>query len=174
VVAPALDWRILSGFGGIRRVETNINKVTTWLMLVVAMCAPAVAQAAKDTGNKNTEQEITRIEEEMRNATLKGDSSVAERYLASNYVRVYPDGSVADRQQAIADLKGRLKYTSLDTSERQVFVNGDTVVTTSKATIKGTRDGKTIDGDYRGVRTWVRQGGKWKAVAFSTTKIGGM
>jgi ketosteroid isomerase-like protein len=81
---------------------------------------------------------------------------------------------VANRQQAINDLKISLKYTSIDVSEQQVQVTGDTAISVFKGNVKGTRNGQPIDGDYRGVRKWAKEDGHWKAVAFSSTKIGGM
>jgi hypothetical protein len=38
--------------------------------------------------------------------------------------------------------------------------------------VKGTRNGEAIDGYYRGVRTWAKEGRPGKAVAFTTRKIG--
>ena len=120
------------------------------------------------------EQTIKSMENEMREAVLKGDAEGSAKNLASNFIRVYPDGSVASRQQTIDDLKGSFKYTSIEVSEQQVQVTGDTAVSVFKASVKGTRNGQPIDGDYRGVRTWAKEGGQWKVVAFSSTKVGGM
>jgi len=128
--------------------------------------------AQKKSGN--VEQSIKSMENEMKEAVLKGDAAGSAKYLASNYVRVYPDGSVADRQQVIDDVKNSLKYTSIEVSEQQVQVTGDTAISVFKASVKGTRNGQPLDGDYRGVRTWAKEGGQWKAVAFTSTKIGGM
>jgi ketosteroid isomerase-like protein len=122
----------------------------------------------------DVEQSIKSMENEMREAVLKGDAVGSAKYLGSNYVRVYPDGSVASRQQAIDDVKNSLKYTSIEVTEQQVQVTGNTAISVFKASVKGTRNGQPIDGDYRGVRTWVKEGGQWKAVAFASTKIGAM
>lgn len=143
------------------------------MLLTICLLIPTIA-TAQTKGNKNAggpEQTIMSLENAMKDAVVKGDTSVPEKYLASNYVRVYPDGSVVDRQQAINDLKSSMKYSSIEFSEQKVIASGNTAVSITKSTVKGTRDGQPIDGDYRGVRTWVKEGGQWKAVAFSTTKI---
>jgi ketosteroid isomerase-like protein len=139
---------------------------------VVLMVVAGVMMFAQNNGK--IEQTIKSMENEMREAVLKGDVDGSAKNLASNFIRVYPDGSVASRQQTIDDLKGSFKYTSIEVSEQQVHVTGDTAVSVFKASVKGTRNGQPIDGDYRGVRTWAKEGGQWKAVAFSSTRIGGM
>lgn len=147
-----------------------MKQITVSVVLLIVTGVLLFAQNA----NGNVEQSITSMENEMREAVLKGDAVGSAKYLGSNYLRVYPDGSVASRQQAIDDLKNNLKYTSIEISEQQVHVTGNTAISVSKASVKGTRGGQTIDGDYRGVRTWAKEGGKWEVVAFSSTKIGGM
>jgi ketosteroid isomerase-like protein len=139
---------------------------------VVLMVVTGVMMLAQNNGK--IEQTIKSMENEMREAVLKGDVDGSAKNLASNFTRVYPDGSVASRQQTIDDLKGSFKYTSIEVSEQQVHVTGDAAVSVFKASVKGTRNGQPIDGDYRGVRTWAKEGGQWKAVAFSSTRIGGM
>lgn len=139
---------------------------------VVLMVVTGVMMFAQNNGK--IEQTIKSMENEMREAVLKGDVDGSTKNLASNFIRVYPDGSIASRQQTIDDLKGSFKYTSIEVSEQQVHVTGDVAVSVFKASVKGTRNGQPIDGDYRGVRTWAKEGGRWKAVAFSSTRIGGM
>ena len=137
---------------------------------VVLMVVSGVMMFAQNNGK--IEQTIKSMENEMREAVLKGDVDGSAKNLASNYIRVYPDGSMAGRQQTIDDMKNSFKYTSIEVSEQQVHVTGDTAVSVFKASVKGTRNGQPIDGDYRGVRTWAKEGGQWKAVAFSSTRIG--
>ena len=140
---------------------------------VALLIVTGVLTIAQNAGGK-VEQSIKSMENEMKEAVLKGDALGSAKYLGTNYVRVYPDGSMTSRQQAIDDVKNSLKYTSIDVSEQQVYVTGDTAISFFKASVKGTRNGQPLDGDYRGVRTWAKEGGQWKAVAFSSTKIGGM
>jgi ketosteroid isomerase-like protein len=147
-----------------------MKQITVSAALVVI--AGVLMFAQNDSGR--VEQSLKSMENEMKEAVLKGDAAGSAKYLGTNYVRVYPDGSVASRQQAIDDIKNSLKYTSIEVSEQQVQVTGDTAISVFKASVKGTRNGQPIDGDYRGVRTWAKEGGKWKAVAFTSTKIGGM
>jgi ketosteroid isomerase-like protein len=147
-----------------------MKQITVSAALVVI--AGVLMFAQNNSGN--VEKNIKSMENEMKEAVLKGDAAGSAKYLGTNYTRVYPDGSVVGRQQAIDDVKNSLKYTSIEVSEEQVQVTGDTAISVFKASVKGTRNGQPIDGDYRGVRTWAKEGGQWKAVAFTSTRIGGM
>jgi Domain of unknown function (DUF4440) len=117
--------------------------------------------------NRAVEQTIRNMEDHMTEAALKGDLAASEKFLSNDYVRVYPDGSV----QAIDDVRNSLKFASIEVSDYQIRVIGDTAVSVFKASVIGSAHGQSIDGDYRELRTWAKERGEWKAVAFSTTRI---
>ena len=156
-----------------------MKRITIWAVLLlfgISIITVAQGKKAKEKsggGSSNVEQTIKKLENESREAALKGDSSFAEKYQADIYVRVYADGTVGDRQTTINSFKnGTVKYTSIEPSEQQVKVAGDVAVVIFKTSVKGTFEGRSIDGDFRGLRTWAKQGGQWKVVSFSTTRIG--
>ena len=119
-------------------------------------------------GQSEAEKAIVGMEKRMTEAALKGDLAASEAYLASDYVRVYPDGTVVPTE----DVRNEVKFSALEISEEQVHVTGDTAVSVFKATVKADIHGHPIEGEFRGVRTWAKVGGEWKAVAYTTTPIG--
>ena len=131
------------------------------------------SKKSKDAkGGGGAEQQIAQLEEQSRDAALKGDSSFLEKHLANDYVRIRPDGNMEDRQQAIDAMKnGTVKFSSIDVADRQIHVYGNAAVVTGKATVKGTMNGNAVDGDYRTSRTWVKVGGQWKVAAFHTSAM---
>ncbi len=107
------DWR----FNGLS--YTTEGEISMRCILIVAMTVTIYCSAfgqSKDRSDKqggNVEEAVMRIEREMLDALLKGDSSANERYLADSYVFTGPDGLVIGRTQGIADLKsGDLKFQS--------------------------------------------------------------
>ena len=155
-----------------------MKKLSVWVVVALLMLsAGSLAQdeAKKSKGTKGGgggEQQIAQLEDQARDAAVKGDASFLEKHLASDYVRVAPDGNVSDRQQAIDMIKnGTAKYSSIDVADRQNHVYSNAAVVTGKATVKGTMNGNAMDGDYRITRTWVKQGGQWKIAAFHTSPI---
>jgi ketosteroid isomerase-like protein len=155
-----------------------MKKPALWFLAAVLMlCVASLAQdqdkkskAAKSGGG--AEQQIAQLEDQSRDAAIKGDSSFLEKHLANDYVRIRPDGTTEDRQAAIDAMKnGTAKYSSIDVSDRQIHVYGNAAVVTGKAAVKGTMNGNPVDGDYRISRTWVKQGSQWKIAAFHTSAI---
>jgi len=146
-----------------------------YLLILLSLTLPFLA-LAKD---KNTaaagdaEQAIPKIEQEFLDALLKGDSSVAERYLADSYVFTDPDGVVSDKTKFVADVKsGTLKLESSKYADMKVqAADADMAVVTYGSTDKGTYKGKDISGDYRWIDVFAKRGGRWQVVVSQGTKI---
>jgi ketosteroid isomerase-like protein len=120
----------------------------------------------------NVAQEIKSLQEESRKATLKGDASFLEKYLADDYVGIYGSGAIVTRDRAIQDLKsGAVKYESIDLREMKIRTYGNTAIVDSLASLKLTRNGKPISGDFRTTFVWVKQKGSWKRVASQSTGV---
>jgi len=66
---------------------------------------------------------------------------------------------------------GEIKLEGNDLDDLQARVYGDTAVVTGRSTQKGKAYGQDAAGQYRFTRVYVRQDGKWKAVAFQSTKV---
>jgi len=125
-------------------------------------------------GNDAIKSAVSGLDKSLRDATLKGDSSVAERVLAEDYhgftaANMQP----VDKNMTVNNLKsGKLKYSAIDVTSEDVQVYSPTLaVAHGEASVKGTLDGKSIDGKYHFGRVWTKRAGKWQAVWFQTTKI---
>jgi len=153
-----------------------MKRFGTWsmlLLLVFSVLTFGQGMKAKGAdGSGNFEQSIKDLEIQYREAVLKGDVSFLEKYLADNYVRVFGGGGTGNRQDMIDGYRKRTTtITSLDYYDEQVYVSGDTAVVTYKVAGKGTSDRQSFNGNFRILRTWVKQGGQWKILAASTTPI---
>ncbi len=142
-----------------------MTRLYVFVGILGALCGSGFAQS-KDQAAGGAEQVIIRIERELLAATLKGDASVSERYLAETYAFTGPDGSVENKAQAVNDLKSgdlKLKAASIEGSKVQVY--GDTAVVTYGSHDKGTYKGKDISGNSRWTDVFVRSNGRWQLVA---------
>jgi ketosteroid isomerase-like protein len=144
-------------------------------ILLVALLATASSSGQTKTLDKKPgggEQELTRIEQQMTDALVKGDATLNQRYLAESYVFTGPDGIVQDKARAVADVKsGDLKFQSSTLDDIKVHVYGDTAVVTYGSTDKGTYKGKDISGRYRWTDVFIKRDGKWQIVSGQGTPI---
>jgi ketosteroid isomerase-like protein len=148
-----------------------MGRMLAFFGILGALCCSVVAQP-KGQPSSDAEQAVMAIERELLSAVLKGDASANERYLADTYVFTGPDGTVANKAQAIADLKsGDLKLQSASLDGAKVQVYGDTVVVTYSSNDKGTYKGKDITGKTRWTDVFVKRNGRWQIVASQGTML---
>jgi len=130
--------------------------------------------AAEQTGESggNVEQQIKTLQEQGKQAALKGDSSFAEKYFAEDYVGIGGNGQMRTKAEVIQMYtSGALKYEAIDERNVRIRAYGDTAVVNTEATVKATLNDKPISGDFRAIFIWVKSNGSWKQVAFQTTPI---
>lgn len=140
-----------------------------------AQTGSSVNQSAttKQPGS-NDEQELMRLEREWVQAGIKRDASVLDRIEADDYTFTAPEGMVFTKAQDMATItSGDLTVESADIDDMKVRLYGDTAVVTGRLTMKGRYKGKDISGQYRGTDVFVKQGGRWRAVASHSTRIAG-
>jgi len=148
-----------------------------WLSAAIylALVTAAFAQAPE------ARQEIERLEEQARQAALKGDAGFLEKYLAPDYLAIMGNGRAHGRADEIQSRQsGSVTYQTIDVHELKIRMYGDTAVCNSLASVKLTAQekgyktvyNKEYAGDYRFTRVWVKQGGEWKIVSLQSTKAG--
>ena len=100
-----------------------MRSILIWA-LALGMSVIAVGQAKDkddDSGSSGAGHEVAKIDDEAREAALKGDASFLEKHLADNYVGVNPLGQVATKQEVINMRKnGEIKYTAIDQHKRTI------------------------------------------------------
>ncbi len=131
----------------------------------------AVEQTGKGKAG-NVEQEIKTLQEQGRQAALKGDPSFAEKHFADNYLGVGGDGQMRTKAEVIQMYKsGAIKYESIDERNVKIRTYGDTAIVNAEAMVKFTLNGKPTSGDFRAIFVWVKEKGGWKEVAFQVTPV---
>ena len=112
------------------------------LTLVVALALPTIMLAKeKGTGaSADVEATIKKMEQELTDSLLKSDTSVFEKYLASDYLGIGPEGVTQNKSELLADIKsGTLKLESSNLSDIKVQVaDPDMAVVVYRTDDKGT------------------------------------
>jgi uncharacterized protein (TIGR02246 family) len=151
-----------------------MKRTLVMAVLVIAASSLALGQTSgKKAGQSgNTEQAIRQLISQLSNALMKSDTAALDRLWADDYTFTNPSGVVQTKAQRLAELKsGDLKFESFSTDDVQVRVYGDTAVVTSRATLKGQRQGQDISGQTRGTSVYVKGQGRWQLVAGQATSL---
>ncbi len=144
------------------------------LTLAVVLALPTIALAKeKGTGATADEATLKKIEQELTDTIVKSDTSAFEKYLASDYLGIGPDGVTQNKSELLADIKsGTLKLESSTLSDMKVQVAvPDMAVVVYRSTDKGTYKGKDVTGEYRWLDVFVKRDGKWQIAIDQGTQI---
>ena len=99
-------------------------------------------------------------------------SYLLDTTLADSWTGINWDGQTEDKAKALADLKS--PGNSLDTIEMgpmKVRIFGSTAIVNGSYTEKSMEKGKDTSGKYVWMDVFVKQDGKWRAVASESTKV---
>ena len=140
------------------------------LIFTLSLGSAAWSQEKKAGGG--TEKAVVGLEQQIRMAVIKGDTSILERYLADDFVGIGPNGDAADKSKTIQELKdGTVKYSAIDVTEENVRMYGDTGIYNGRGDVKLTINGQPQTADVRVTIVWLKQNGQWKRVSFQATRV---
>ena len=140
------------------------------LIFTMSLGSAAWPQQKKSGGG--TEKAVAGLEEQIRSAVIKGDTSILERYLADDYVGIGPNGIKEDKSHTIQELKdGSVKYSAIDVTEENVRMYENTGIYNGRGNVKMTINGQPLTADVRVTIVWVKQNGQWKRVSFQATRV---
>jgi len=139
----------------------------TVLLLAVAVVTPAQMQKkGQMQGSEATSKALIDAENKWAVALEKSDAAALDAILADSYVDADEQGHRSDKQAVLAILKsGDLKIESLKLADMHVNVYGDAAVVTGSASQAGSFQGQALPAKIIFTDTFIRQNGKWKAVA---------
>ena len=162
--------------------DTKQAAIGICLLAIIAAVLPCAAQAPNGHGQdsqphphyprREFHHEVEALEQQWRQAELKGDVSTVDRLLADDYMGITSNGLLMSREQTIERMRTReITFKRLDLSEVKVSVHGATAIVTSRAVIESSQNGVEHDGTFRYTRVYQRRGTEWKVVNFEATRI---
>ena len=151
-------------------------RLIAFLALLVIAATPLVLgqSMAKKAGGPSgkTEEEIQELHNKLIQAQLTNDNAALDRLWADDHIFTNPLGVVQTKAQRLAEMKsGGRRLEAFSIADVEVRAYGDTAVVTSRATLKGQRQGQDISGQYRGIDVYVKKQGRWQVVAAQATRI---
>jgi ketosteroid isomerase-like protein len=137
------------------------------VLLAIAVRAPAQMQKngpAQGTGA--TAQALIALENKWVDALMKSDTAALDSIFADAYVDTDEHSQRSDKQGVLSVLKsGELKMESIKLSDMQVHDYGDAAVVIGSAAQAGNFKGQSLVPKIIFTDTFVKQNGKWRAVA---------
>ena len=107
-------------------------------------------------------------------AARNHDGETASWLFADDFLEIHPGGFLVNKQQQvdmIANTKlGDLQIHSSDIQVR--YASPDVAVLTDTTTIHGTQGDVPYDGQYRVMRVFVKQHGRWRAAGAGIARLG--
>ncbi len=118
------------------------------------------------------QEELSRFEQEFTQAVASNDAAAIGRFVAADWVIVDADGSVIDRSRFISVIEsGALTHESMESTDVEVRVHGDTAVVTGITTSKGQFLGERFATRERATDVLVRLNGRWLCVFSQLTRV---
>jgi ketosteroid isomerase-like protein len=150
------------------------------LFTLLALCATSAllpAQTKMDTkapapSASAVSDELKQIENDWVAAQKAKDEAKLGAILADSWQGLNWEGKTMDKAKALADLKAPGNaLDSIEMGPMKVRVFGNTAIVTGSDTEKSTDKGKDTSGKYVWTDVFVKQNGKWQAVASQNAKI---
>ena len=156
-----------------KRFTVTLSMMALSAGMLLAQAQTKAADTKKPAASANAaSDELKQIENDWVDASKTKNAEKLGDILADNWVELGWDGKRTDKAKALAEMK--TPGNSLDTFEMgpmTVRVFGNTAVVTGSDTEKSMENGKDTSGKYVWTDVFVKQNGKWRAVASQSTKV---
>ena len=117
-------------------------------------------------------EELSTFEQEFNQAVAANDAAAIGRLVGDDWVIVDADGTVIDRSRFISAIEsGALTHESMESTDLEVRVHGDTAVVTGITTSKGQYLGEGFTTRERATDVLVRLDGRWLCVFSQLTRV---
>jgi ketosteroid isomerase-like protein len=127
---------------------------------------PSLALAA------TPQEEVLAMEARRISAFVQGDPAVLTSVLAEDLTYTHTNGQVETREQLLASISsGKIDYESIEPSDMQVRLYGNTAVVTGRADMKVKAQGNPLAFAIRFTAVWVRGEGGWRMAAWQSTRL---
>lgn len=142
------------------------------LVLVGLLLAGVAIALAQQSSSSDDGGRILALEKAWNKALEAKDTKALDMLLASTFISVDIDGSLASKSEFLASVKAPdYQPSQAVTEQSNVQVYGDAAVVVGIFRIKGTEKGKSYVHRERFVDTWIKTNGTWQCVATTSALI---
>ncbi len=148
-------------------------QILPWaLACYMAAAASATESPGPQIAEANAAKRVLlELEKEWADAEDRGDATVMRRILDQRFVATIGVATY-DREAFIKLFSGGVDPTASHSLTYQaVIIDGDTAVLVGTDTARSTREGEVHTTTYRYTTTYIRRGGRWRALAEHVVKV---
>jgi ketosteroid isomerase-like protein len=155
----------------------RLMAMSLMMMLCTGVALTRAQTKAPDTktpvaSSSSAADELKQIENDWAAAVKAKDAGKLGEILADSWVGLGWDGKITDKAQNLAELKAQgNSLSNFEMGPMNVRLFGNTAVVTGSDTEKSTEAGKDTSGKYIWTDVFVKQNGKWRAVASQSTRV---
>jgi ketosteroid isomerase-like protein len=143
-------------------------------LLVIASGAVALGQTAqKAAPGEDVAGTVSILDHIWLDAARNHDAETAAWLFADGFMEIHPGGFIVDKQQQV-DMIGNSKLGDLQIQSKDIqvrYASPDVAVLTDTTSIRGTQGDVPYDGQYRVMRVFVKQHGRWRAAGAGLARL---
>lgn len=140
--------------------------------LLMVSAAPGWIESVRaESATSDAAEEIRRLETQHNAAIAHGDVAALDKMTSDDYTFITPRGFLVTKAQILKALaKGEFRYEYRQIYDLKIRLYGDAAVVTGRSLYTGQNQGRDHSGAFRYTRVYVRQNGRWLAVAWQATR----
>jgi hypothetical protein len=148
-----------------RLFESGSALILTLTLIVASTAAYCQTASEADT------LELQRLETVWNEAHEHGDADALERLWADDMEVTVPKMPMMTKADVLKFARsGRMKFLRYQTSDITIHVYDKAAVVTGRLQRTRTLNGQEVSNDWRFTKTYVRQAGQWRVVAFHASE----
>lgn len=153
----------------------RISAIVLTLFMVYAGAGAVGIGVGGQAKPGGAEQEVMQAESERVRAAIARDTAALDRLLSDDLTYAHSSGWVETKAQFIESIRtGALQYISVEHSEQAARIYGETAVLTGRSAmqVKSPRGGGEVQQfEIRFLTVYVKLGGRWRQVAWQSTRL---
>ena len=155
-----------------KRAVFNVVSLGLGSLLLFAASYAAASAKGRAPDRVPAEVEIEQLERDRQNAFIRGDIEMLDRTTASDYTTINGSGKLSSKPQMMQNLRqGKTKVLSVELENLKARIYGDTAVLTGEYRDVNVREGVQRATHALFMRIFVRNRGRWEAVAYQQTPV---
>jgi len=140
--------------------------------VALSLISLSLAAVVSPVDAESIQDEVLSIEKQRFTAMAKGDLAALDGLLAEDLTYVHSDGRVETKTEYLESLRsGKLRYLSAEPEGPSVRVYGDVAVCSGLAKFHVFSAGREAQLVTRYTDVYVKRDGRWRLVAWQSTRL---